>query len=570
MAQLKSGTRIYGDAVVDEKLQLTAGPILVGSATSTGTASQPLQVSGGAYVSGNLGIGTTTPTRALDVNGELRLRNALYDVNNNVGTGSSVLVSTGVGVSWTPISFAALQGVQGTQGIQGSDAVVQGIQGIQGTQGTQGIQGTQGTQGIQGFGVQGTTGSGVTIIGSVADVNVNPPNNPQTTLNSAFPSAISGNGVIDTATGDLWVYNGATWINVGVIRGPQGIQGITGTATQGTQGIQGITGTATQGIQGIQGTQGTQGIQGTQGNRGGIPYTFSTTTTDADPGTGVIRYNNAVVGSVTQIFIDNTDSLSNTQTGWYDTWDDSSNTTSEGYLYITSASSSGTTVNVWNVTAVTAASGYYKITATFISGSLPTDADTLAVNFTRTGDRGVQGATGTATQGIQGITGGNGANGASVQGANGTQGIQGIAGAGTQGTTGATGSTGPVAGTANQVVYKDSGNSPAGSANLTFDGTNLVCGGTVTASSDEKIKENITTIENALEKVLNLRGVEFDYKIDGVHSIGFIAQEVEKIFPDLVFGTDPKSIAYQNFVAILVEAIKELNQKVDRLTNNQI
>ena len=501
MAQLKSGTRIYGDAVVDEKLQLTAGPILVGSATSTGTASQPLQVSGGAYVSGNLGIGTTTPTRALDVNGELRLRNALYDVNNNVGTGSSVLVSTGVGVSWTPISFAALQGVQGTQGIQGSDAVVQGIQGIQGTQGTQGIQGTQGTQGIQGFGVQGTTGSGVTIIGSVADVNVNPPNNPQTTLNSAFPSAISGNGVIDTATGDLWVYNGATWINVGVIRGPQGIQG----------------------------------IQGTQGNRGGIPYTFSTTTTDADPGTGVIRYNNAVVGSVTQIFIDNTDSLSNTQTGWYDTWDDSSNTTSEGYLYITSASSSGTTVNVWNVTAVTAASGYYKITATFISGSLPTDADTLAVNFTRTGDRGVQGATGTATQGIQGITGGNGANGASVQGANGTQGIQGIAGAGTQGTTGATGSTGPVAGTANQVVYKDSGNSPAGSANLTFDGTNLVCGGTVTASSDEKIKENITTIENALEKVLNLRGVEFDYKIDGVHSIGFIAQEVEKIFPDLVF-----------------------------------
>jgi hypothetical protein len=64
MAQLKSGTRIYGDAVVDDKLQLTAGPILCRSATFKGTASQPLQVSGGAYVSGNLGIGTTTPTRA--------------------------------------------------------------------------------------------------------------------------------------------------------------------------------------------------------------------------------------------------------------------------------------------------------------------------------------------------------------------------------------------------------------------------------------------------------------------------------------------------------------------------
>ena len=323
-------------------------------------------------------------------------------------------------------------------------------------------------------------------------------------------------------------------------------------------------------VSGTQGTTGTQGIQGILGAKGGVPYTFSTTITDTDPGTGVIRYNNATIGSVTKIFIDDTDSLSNTQTGWYDTWDDSSNTTSEGNLYITSASSSGTTVNTFIVTAVTVATGYYKIDVTFVSGSLPTDAVALAVNFSRTGDKGVQGLTGTATQGIQGLTGGAGAGGAGVQGATGTQGVQGITGAGTQGAQGGTGSTGPVAGTANQVVYKDVGNSPAGSANLTFDGTNLVCGGTVTASSDEKIKENITTIENALEKVLNLRGVEFDRKSDGVHSIGFIAQEVEKIFPDLVFGTDPKSIAYQNFVAILVEAIKELNQKVDRLTNNQV
>jgi hypothetical protein len=134
----------------------------------------------------------------------------------------------------------------------------------------------------------------------------------------------------------------------------------------------------------------------------------------------------------------------------------------------------------------------------------------------------------------------------------------------------AQGATGPVAGSANQVVYKNGSNAAAGSANLTFNGTNLTCGGTVTANSDEKLKTNITTIGNALEKVLNLRGVEFDYKIDGVHSIGFIAQEVEKVIPELVFGTDPKSVAYANFVAILVEAIKELNQKVDRLTSNQV
>ena len=158
-----------------------------------------------------------------------------------------------------------------------------------------------------------------------------------------------------------------------------------------------------------------------------------------------------------------------------------------------------------------------------------------------------------------------------LQGTTGTQGAQGIQGRqGTTGAQGTTGTSGPVAGSANQVVYKDSGNAAAGSANLTFDGTNLTCGGTVTANSDVNLKTNIKTIENALEKVLNLRGVEFDYKINKVHSIGFLAQEVEKIFPNLVFGTDPKSIAYQNFVAILVEAIKELNQKVDRLISNQL
>ena len=92
---------------------------------------------------------------------------------------------------------------------------------------------------------------------------------------------------------------------------------------------------------------------------------------------------------------------------------------------------------------------------------------------------------------------------------------------------------------------------------------NLVVGGTVTANSDEKLKTNVQTIPNALDKVLSLRGVEFDYKANGVRSIGFIAQEVEKIIPELVSGTDPKSVAYQNFVALLVEAIKELNKKID-------
>ena len=92
---------------------------------------------------------------------------------------------------------------------------------------------------------------------------------------------------------------------------------------------------------------------------------------------------------------------------------------------------------------------------------------------------------------------------------------------------------------------------------------NLVVPGTVTANSDESIKTNIKPIENALEKVLQLRGVEFNYKEHGTKSIGVIAQEIEKVFPELVYGGEIKSVAYQNLVAVLIEAIKELNDKYE-------
>ena len=182
------------------------------------------------------------------------------------------------------------------------------------------------------------------------------------------------------------------------------------------------------------------------------------------------------------------------------------------------------------------------------------------------GPQGEQGATG--AQGVQGATGAQGSTGSQgVQGTVGAQGNQGRQGAqgspGVQGAQGATGS-GVAAGSDTQVQYNSSGNF-AGSSNLTFDGTNLVCGGTVTSNSDEKLKTNIKNIENPLEKVLGLRGVEFDYIDSGKHSIGFIAQEVENIVPDLVFGDDPKSVAYQNFVALLVEAVKEQNEVINNL-----
>ena len=138
-----------------------------------------------------------------------------------------------------------------------------------------------------------------------------------------------------------------------------------------------------------------------------------------------------------------------------------------------------------------------------------------------------------------------------------------------QNTTGNAATATNVVGTSGQVLYNNGTNSTTTSANLTFDGTNLVCGGTVTASSDEKLKENIQTIENALDKVMNLRGVEYDRKDSGEHQIGVIAQEVEKVIPEVVYGDEIKSVAYGNLIGLLIESIKELTEKVERLEKNK-
>jgi hypothetical protein len=83
------------------------------------------------------------------------------------------------------------------------------------------------------------------------------------------------------------------------------------------------------------------------------------------------------------------------------------------------------------------------------------------------------------------------------------------------------------------------------------------------------LKTNINTIENALDIVSKLRGVEYDRIDTNEHQIGLIAQEVETILPEVVYGDDTKSIAYGNIIGVLVEAIKELKQEIQDLKNNK-
>lgn len=95
--------------------------------------------------------------------------------------------------------------------------------------------------------------------------------------------------------------------------------------------------------------------------------------------------------------------------------------------------------------------------------------------------------------------------------------------------------------------------------------------------SDATLKTNIQTIDNALEKTKELRGVAFKWKDSGEDSLGFIAQEVEKVIPEAVHTsekTNQKSVSYGMLIGLLVEAIKEqqsqlegLKQKVEELNS---
>ena len=97
---------------------------------------------------------------------------------------------------------------------------------------------------------------------------------------------------------------------------------------------------------------------------------------------------------------------------------------------------------------------------------------------------------------------------------------------------------------------------------------------TLTAS-DERLKENIRPIESSLDKVLTLKGVKFDWKDKdrANDQLGFIAQDVEKVLPEVVNEIENglgdydghKVVNYSAVVPVLVEAMKEQQKLINRL-----
>ena len=136
-------------------------------------------------------------------------------------------------------------------------------------------------------------------------------------------------------------------------------------------------------------------------------------------------------------------------------------------------------------------------------------------------------------------------------------------------------------GSANEIVFKNSSNTAATtSSKLTFNNTTgvlTVDNDIIAFASDERLKENIQPLENALDKVLALSGFTYNFNeigqslgFDGsVRYVGVSAQEVQEVLPEAVKPAPADSnyitVQYEKLVPLLIEAIKELKEEINEL-----
>lgn len=94
---------------------------------------------------------------------------------------------------------------------------------------------------------------------------------------------------------------------------------------------------------------------------------------------------------------------------------------------------------------------------------------------------------------------------------------------------------------------------------------------TAYASSDSRLKDNVSPIKSSLEKITQIGGYEFDWnsksEYNGTHDVGVIAQEIEKVLPEVVVerSNGYKAVRYEKIVPLLIQSIKELKDEVEKL-----
>lgn len=448
--------------------------------------------------------------------------------------GSGAVGATGPTGPTGPMGLQGHQGPQGLQGLQG----IQGIQGVKGVTGPAGPQGATGAAGATGAqGIQGATG----------------------------PQGIQGLTGATGATGAQGIQGVAGAVGA---TGAQGIQGVTG--VQGIQGVPGAIGaTGPQGIPGVQGNsgptgpQGIAGAAGVQGPTGATGLTgptcnvtahdFNTIGTSYVTGcaatitstkgawitslnTGLQTGNNNKFGTADSIPIDfYTNNVVRGRVSKFGEWTwGATGTAMSGDLSSTVA----------NAALPWAINGYTSVSAN--SGAVYGSANGTDVN---------------AIYCVQGEYNGNQAAGAGVRGISVYSSGRGIHG--------------------QETTY-------VGWAGY-FDG-DVFCSGAY-FPSDLKIKKNIKPISDPINKLMRVRGVEYDFRVDEFpkysldkrHKFGVVAQELELVFPDMVAEKDIfstgclkatkdavetmkiKTVDYVELIPVLIEAVKEQQGIIDEL-----
>lgn len=127
-------------------------------------------------------------------------------------------------------------------------------------------------------------------------------------------------------------------------------------------------------------------------------------------------------------------------------------------------------------------------------------------------------------------------------------------------------------GSGNIVIGREAGSAET---NYTLDSdydNNVLIG--YRSASDRNLKKDISTLEDALDKVMNIRGVTYKWNMDNPDvgcldeslQVGIIAQEVEEVYPELVTKTAKgyMGVSYGKFSAVLSEAIKEQQSMIDQ------
>ena len=512
---------VYNNLSVGGISTFTNGPVLIGSGTSTGTASQRLQVTGGTYVSGNLGIGSTNPTSALFVVGDARITGVItattFSGNVNAGVGTITTLGSTSG------TITNLTGTAGT------------ITTLNSTSGTiTNLTGTSGT--ITTF--NSTSGTITNLTGTAGTITTfNSTNLRSTNLNVTGISTLGtvkvSSGIITATSGIVTYYGDGQYLNLS--NSPYKGIGI------GTTG--GVVGYAVTFINfkgaGVSTTQynSNTGIATIffEGGGGGGSISISTTAPllpgsgdlwySPDYGRTFIYYDENVVGYGTDAF-----------------WVDAA-PFNVGVITSTAfapASASAPSIHF----AGDVQTGFFSpssgnITAVSVGSSI------LNVNPSGVVVTGVV----TATSFVGNGSGLTGAGSTVFDNTTTNQEFFPLFTATTSGTITASGIS------TSKLKYNPS--------------TGTMTAVDFNSTSDINLKENIHTIGNALEITEQLRGVSFDWKETGRSSYGVIAQELEEVLPELVKQGEVKSVNYNGIIGVLIEAIKELKKEVKELKNTK-